>query len=199
MFSSPPRSRLLDLPAELRTHIFELSVTSDKTIVTFRLDDYQQDTLQEATQPALTRVSRQLRHESLLLFYSCNSFVLHTEGTKAEQGYRWARCNGRYLAELTSVDVWQRFVSLTNARTESNGALAVSLKRAKAGDPWAVGDRWDWITVTRRPSGVSLDANFIMGSLRRLLADNPALVDTPDDLCATVSDLRSLYVKEKMS
>lgn len=197
--SKPPRSRLLDLPAELRTYIFELSVVSGKPLVTFRLDRYQQDTLQEATQPALTRASKQLRSESLLLFYSCNTFIQHTEGIKAEQGHRWAQCNEVYLTELTSINIWQRFVALSNARSESNGALAVPLKRAKAGDPWVVGDHWNWVTVTRRPSGVSLDAGFIMGSLRRLVAENTTLMDTADGVHATVTDLRSLYVKEKMS
>lgn len=197
--SKPPQSRLLDLPAELRTYIFELVVTSDKYLVTFRLDKYQQDTHQEATQPALTRVSKQLRRESLLLFYTANTFVLHSEGAKAEEGHKWARCNERYLTEMTSLVIWQRFVTLTNARSESNGALEVSLQRPKAGERWRVGDHWRWVTVTRKPSGVSLDAGFIMGSLRRLVADNPALLDSADDLYSTISDLKNLYVKEKMS
>lgn len=197
--SKSPRSRLLQLPAELRTYIFELAVLSEKTLVTFCLDAYQKDTLQEATQPALTRVSKQLRSESLLLFYKCNTFVLHTEGAKAEQGHQWARCTEPYLTELTRIDIWQRYVVLTNARGESNGALAVFLRRIKAGDLWAVRDGWDWITVTRKPSGVSIDAGFIAGSLRRLVSDNPALLNTADDVFATVTDLRLLYVKEKMS
>ena len=198
-FTKRTRCHLLELPAELRTYIFELALISDKTLVTFHLDKYQQDTLQEATQPSLTRVSRQLRSESLLLFYSCNTFILHTEGAKAEQGHKWAQCSESYLKELTNIVIWQRFVTLTNARSESNGALSVSLKRAKAEGPWSVGDRWNWVTVTRKPSGVSLDAGFIMGSLRRLTLENPALMDTADDMYATVTDLRLLYVKEKMS
>ena len=195
----PGQSGLLDLPAELRTYIFELSLTSSKPLVTFHLDPWQRDTLQEATQPALTRTNRQLRAESLLLFYTCNAFVLHTEGEKAAQGFRWARCCERYLGELTAVTIWQRFVALTNSRSESNGALAVSLRRGKGGEAWAVGERWEWVTVTRKPAGVSIDAGFIMGSLRRLVMENPRLMDTAEDLFATVTDLRSLYVKEKMS
>lgn len=197
--TKPPRSHLLDLPAELRTYIFELAVTSEEPLATFHLDKYQNDTRQEAVQPALTRVSRQLRSESLLLFYACNTFILHTEGHKADQGYQWARCNEPYLTEMTRIVLWQRYVALTNARSESNGALAVTLERGKAGDPWRVGGRWDWVTVTRKPAGVSIDAGFITGSLRRMVMENPRLMDTADDVFATVSDLRSLYVKEKMS
>ena len=57
---------LMRLPPELRVKIYEL-VLPRSTTRYFDEDDY-------ATQPELTRVCRQIRNESLLLFYNNNSF-----------------------------------------------------------------------------------------------------------------------------
>ena len=57
-------ARLLTLPAEIRAHIFQ-HVLIETDLVTFRLDAFQREYYTYATQPALTRVSRQIRCESL--------------------------------------------------------------------------------------------------------------------------------------
>lgn len=59
-------ARLLTLPTEIRAHIFQHVLThTDQTLVTFRLDAFQREYDTYSTQPALTRVSRQIRSESL--------------------------------------------------------------------------------------------------------------------------------------
>ena len=193
------RCYLLELPAEIRTYIFELAIRSDKTVVTFRSDDYQEDTLQEATQPSLTRANRQLRLETLPLFYSLNTFVLHTEGNKASDALGWAQGNEAYLPDLLRISFWQRFVTLTNDRSSSNGAICLTIERPKRSAEWRVCNEWSWVTVTRRPNGVSVDAGFLMGSLRRMLAESADVLDTAGGVYGFLTDLRLLYVKEKMS
>ncbi|KAK4546785.1 hypothetical protein LTR36_001517 [Oleoguttula mirabilis] len=56
------------LAAELRNRIYELAV-SDQTFI--RMPD--------ARQPALTRTCRQIRNESLPLYYECNTFRIYDE------------------------------------------------------------------------------------------------------------------------
>lgn len=59
-------ARLLTLPLEIRELVWEHVLTeADQTLVTFRLDAFQREYYSYSTQPALARVSRQIRSESL--------------------------------------------------------------------------------------------------------------------------------------
>ncbi|KAK5693320.1 hypothetical protein LTR17_025103 [Elasticomyces elasticus] len=68
------QSRLLELPAELRTQILELLLIARSSIAVSNSGSRQP--CKPATQPAISRTNRQLRHESLPIFYSANTFVL---------------------------------------------------------------------------------------------------------------------------
>jgi len=65
--------RFLDLPPELRDHIYESAVYTGTLYPSTR----RESSSNQATQPPITRASRQLRKESLPLFYSTNSFAMH--------------------------------------------------------------------------------------------------------------------------
>jgi hypothetical protein len=129
LFSTkPPRSRLLDLPAELREHIFSIAVTSEKPIVTFRLDKFQKESYAQAFQPSITKVSRQVRREALPLYYDRNEFIIHTEGQKAEDAHRWLHYSQPHLPKLCRLALWMRYVTLTNDHSPSSGAIGVYLR-----------------------------------------------------------------------
>ncbi|KAF2774114.1 hypothetical protein EJ03DRAFT_134 [Teratosphaeria nubilosa] len=198
---NPPklgRCHLLDLPAELRDLIYEYAVTSDKTIVTFRLDKYQRDSYNQAVQPSLTRVNRQVRAESLPFYYACNTFVLHTEASKALDARRWLLCNEMHLLKLRRLSLWIRYVPLTNHRTTSQGALSITVLRNVADGCWKVDDGWDWITVVRRPGALEDDANFLIGKVRSLLVNESTSHLSAEEFADLLVQLRLEYVKEKM-
>nr|OQO21207.1 hypothetical protein B0A51_13873 [Rachicladosporium sp. CCFEE 5018] len=139
--SSPPPS-LLTLPPELRLQIFALALSPyPKTLVTFHLDPYQREDYVEATQPALTRVSRQLRAEALPLFYQQNSFVLHSEGKKGDERERWFRGMGIWVEELRTLEIWVRFWK-RGGDGRGGGIVGVGLKWE--GGRWRVGEAWRW-------------------------------------------------------
>lgn len=143
--------RLLDLPAELRDTIFEYALTADKPLVSFRLDNYQRESYQEATQPPLTRVNRQIRQESLPIFYQNNYVVLHAEAPKIDDTQRWLECIESKIALIQRMSFWIRYVTLTNDRSAGSGAISISIRRSKAHPIWLVDEDWRWVTVTRRP------------------------------------------------
>lgn len=191
--------RLLDLPAEIREYIFEFALVSEKPVVTFRLDNYQRESYREATQPALTRVSRQIRQESLQVFYRVNCFIFHTEEPRFHESLKWARQHERMLAKMLRMSFWVRHVTLTNDRDASNGAMCIPLWRGHAEGEWSVDEAWQWITVTRKPAAIQSDVGFIFTTLRALLRDDPACLRGADGMSALIKDLRSMYIKEKMS
>lgn len=200
MFSrSMPPSRLLTLPAEIRSLIFEYAVTFDKTAVTFRLDTYQQDCYSQAVQPPLTKVSRQVRFESLPIYYECNDFILHSEAPKAEDALKWLRCNHAYLGTLRRLSFWIRYVPLMDRRASSQGAIGVSIYRPKKDDNWTVDGDWRWITVVRKPTELDGDAKFILSKLRDLAPDISKDTAGPEDYAAFMTDVRLFYIQEKMS
>lgn len=198
-YSKVPGSRLLELPAEIRDAIFEFALTSEKPVVAFRLDEYQRDSYQEAQQPPLTQVNRQVRRESLPIFYNCNEVVLHTDSSKASDTQRWLRCIEPNLAMLHRMSLWVRYVTLTNDRSPSNGAICISLLRLRGEGLWQVQDEWKWITVTRKPSVADSDARFIKCELMKILAEDPSCLESADGLVGMMADLKMMYVKEKMS
>lgn len=61
-------SRFLDLPPELRNHIYEYAFTNETPF---------SEALCRPRQPAITRVCRTLRAECLELFYASQTFVVH--------------------------------------------------------------------------------------------------------------------------
>lgn len=194
-------SRLLNLPQELRDLILSFALTSPKPVVSFRLDDYQKQKYQEATLPPLTRVNRQIRKESLPIFFTCNDIVLHTEKTKSDDTQEWLKCMEKthHLRLLNRVDIWIRYATLTNEASPSHGAIAIRMQRSKAEGRWIVLDEWKWITVTRQPSIVHRDAKFLIQTLRRMLRLDPLFDMSAEGWLGVRSDLRLCYVKEKMS
>ncbi|TKA83381.1 hypothetical protein B0A55_01012 [Friedmanniomyces simplex] len=195
--SRPKRSRLLELPPELRIAIFEYALASPKTVVSFRLDDYQRDSLQEAVQPALTRVSSQVRFETLPIWYGCTTFVLHTEDAKGRDAQRWLVENEPHLGKLKCVSVWIRRISRTTGQS-SHGALGISLYRqATDDDVWQVSDSWDWITVVRKPLGLEADAKAMISRARETLnTDRGSLETDARDWQRLLGNLREWYLLE---
>ena len=190
-------ARILSMPAEIRGLIFEYVVTSE-VVVTYRLDSYSKDSYTEATQPALTRVSRQIRAESLPLFYECNEFVLHTELQKANDSRRWLQCNEFYLPRVCRISFWVRYFSPALVPQNSQGAISVSMSRRRVKKEWHVDDTWKWITVVRRPSDIDSDAGFLIESLADLLDNMPNPLLSPDSYSELMIDLQRGYMKEKV-
>jgi hypothetical protein len=187
------------LPQEIRDLIYEFALTSNKPVVAFRLDEYQRPSYQEASQPPLTRSNRQIRRESLPVFYDCNDIVLHTEGSKMHDTQRWLNCIEFRLPMLNRISLWVRYVTLTNEVSPSNGAISISLQRTKPNGVWIVDDAWQWITVTRKPSIAGRDAKFLVGELRRTLEEDAGCVESAEGFVAVMAELKMFYVKEKMS
>lgn len=165
--------------------------------MTYRLDEYQREYYTPAVQPPLTRVSRQIRSESLPLFFGINDFVLHTESPKAEDAWKWLKCNEAYLALLKRLSLWVRYVPLANGRI-SRGAIGLSIYRAKKGDSWRVDGDWKWITVVRKPTELKGDANLMLGKLEELSSRLSGESAGSDEYVGMLSDLRHFYVRKKM-
>ncbi|KAK5015100.1 hypothetical protein LTR60_003035, partial [Cryomyces antarcticus] len=64
----------LMLPAEIRNVIYLLALVNDGDIYVCSVDSFRA----QVSQPALTRVSRQIRKECLPVFYGCNRFRILT-------------------------------------------------------------------------------------------------------------------------
>ena len=107
--SVPSRHRLkatlFELPRELRDLIYDLALHSDKPLVTFRVDDYQRESYVEAIQPGLTRISRQVRKESLPVFYSTNAFILHSDEPKLVDTQQWLKCIENRLPSMLHISI----------------------------------------------------------------------------------------------
>lgn len=191
------RCRLLELPPELRDAIFEFALTSEKTIVTFRLDGYQKDSYTQAIQPPLTQVNRQVRHESIPIYYASNDFVLHTEGNKSDDARRWLVCNERYLLKLRRVSLWVRYAAITHDRSSSNGALSIAMWRDVTAGCWKVDDEWRWITVVRKPAALQSDAKLLLQHLRSLLVNESTSHLSADGFTELLQDLRTHYMSIK--
>ncbi|KAI7552693.1 hypothetical protein KC331_g1717 [Hortaea werneckii] len=208
----PGRCLLLELPPELRDLIYEYTVQSESPsnqMVTFKLDPYQRDTLTQAIQPSLLRTNRQIRQETLPLFYRSQTFILHSEGTKADYARRWLVGNEPHLQKLRQIELWIRYTTPANRFTSSNGAVGITLYRdlhdednngGRGVGGWGVrDDGWRWITVVRKPGNLEDDAGFLIREVRRLLKEDewPGKL-TAAGLYGVMADLREGYVKEKM-
>jgi hypothetical protein len=97
-FSPSTRSRLLELPPELRLRITEYAVTEKLSVDIMLLHDcqtpgtcehrkakyiqgsfYLADCFTYKKSPALAQVCRSLRHDALTLYYKCNTFCAHID------------------------------------------------------------------------------------------------------------------------
>ncbi|KAI7158576.1 hypothetical protein KC349_g4787 [Hortaea werneckii] len=209
----PGRCLLLELPPELRDLIYEYTLKSEShsnQMVTFKLDPYQRDTLTQAVQPSLLLTNRQIRQESLGIFYRSQTFILHSEGTKADYARRWLVSNEPHLQKLRQIELWIRYTTPANRFTSSNGAVGITLYRdphdekknnggGGVGGEWRVkDDGWRWITVVRRPGNLANDAGFLIREVRRLLKEEWPGKLTAAGLYGVMADLREGYVKEKM-
>lgn len=195
----PPKSHLLNLPAELREHIFSLCVTSENPTVTFRLDRFQRESYAQAFQPPITKVSRQIRREALPLYYDVNEFIIHTEGEKAEDAHRWLHYSQPHLSKLSRLALWVRYVSATNDHSPSSGAIGVYLRHDARAGHWTVSDAWRWITVVRKPAGVEWDGNLLVQFLRQLVDGRSRADLAAEDYVGIMGDWKMLYVKDKMN
>ncbi|EMF16974.1 uncharacterized protein SEPMUDRAFT_146088 [Sphaerulina musiva SO2202] len=191
-------ARLLTLPLEIRELVWEHVLTeADQTLVTFRLDAFQREYYSYSTQPALARVSRQIRSESLPIWYERNRFIFHTEDAKAQDVRTWLRCNELHLEHIRHITLWVRYIPPANAHLQ--GALAVSIDRRKKHDPWQVDPNWTWITVLRRPPDLARDASYLIEKLRDMTSSISKDRAGVDDYYALIYRLRLLYIQEKTS
>lgn len=87
----PQRISFTSLPAEVRNQIYELALPSkeDNLIVA---TPFQDDLMSVGTQPALTQASKQIRSETLEMFYSNTNFVAYIQNFNFTQLVRWAKC-----------------------------------------------------------------------------------------------------------
>lgn len=81
----------LDLPAELRNRIYEhlLPLRQDWRIIATPFRD---DLMLFGDQPAITRVSKQIRAETLEMFYATNTFVAYIQDSDFDPLVRWVNC-----------------------------------------------------------------------------------------------------------
>lgn len=196
-----PRSEamLLGLPRELRDSIFRLALHSYRPLVAFRLDHYQRESYLEAVQPGLTQTNRQVRQESLPIFYCANTFILHSEEPKMVDTQRWLKCIESRLPSMLHISIWLRYVNLAHDPLDSSGAICVSIRRSKHDEAWRVEESWQWVTVTRRPSSLRSDGLFLVKELQGLLADDSTCMLSAQGISSVLIDLKMLYKKEKMS
>ncbi|TKA83340.1 hypothetical protein B0A55_00622 [Friedmanniomyces simplex] len=71
------KSHLLALPPELRNRIYELVLVAENALIYYYYLSLHKNigsTVPQARQPALTRVSKELRHQALAIFYGQNTF-----------------------------------------------------------------------------------------------------------------------------
>lgn len=111
---------LMDLPAEIRNHIYELVLVKhaaiDISITIGKFDSFARRMSASCKQPALTRVSQALRRETLPMFYGENSFKINLAIMLPEPCYsrkfsditiRWLCCIGATNRRLmNTIRIW---------------------------------------------------------------------------------------------
>lgn len=191
------RSTLMSLPLELRQSIFSYALTSDKPLVTFHLDEYQREVYEEASQPALLSVSKQVRAESLLLYYQSNHFIFHSEGKKADDAEQWLQYALPYLHRLGSIVFWLRCMARAPYSAGPQGAIAIRMRYAVRTDCWNVADEWSWVSTVRQPEATDTDAEFLVNTLRQLMSAQPRLLSV-DFVANIMKQLRKQYIDYKI-
>lgn len=143
----PSENRLLALPAELRVYIYELVVIETHplkpTFMYSKPDD--------GKQPAVTKVSRQVRAESLPIYYEKNTFRVECYvGSVIESSQRWLRAieqnvhiiktfefdfsssGGAYLGVYVSADAVPSYRVVIDRLGSLNPEVAKTVRRAEA-------------------------------------------------------------------
>jgi len=194
-----PKQHLLALPAELRERIFVFAVTASQPVVTFRLDSYQKDSYEEARQPALTHVSRQVRREALPLYFECNEIVLHTDGAKSSDAQCWLALSASWhLRMLSHLVFWVRYIPASGEDAARSGALGVAMRHDKRTNLWRVDEDWRWITVVRKPADLRNDGTMLASSLQDLTAGMSRETMSVNDYETLIASLRQRYWKTKV-
>ena len=133
-----------ELPAEIRNRIYELSLPkkTDELIVSTPFRDV---AMTLATQPALTRVSRQVRYETLKMFYKNSTFVAYIDDFNFARLAHWAHCvTSGHSPPQISVDVKllsriryiEKLLNLARRWREiSHGTLHLRIHNCYAGRP----------------------------------------------------------------
>lgn len=193
-----PKHTLLSLPAEIRERIFIFAVTSSKPVVTFCLDPFQRDSFDEAFQPPVTYVSRQVRKETLPLFYESNAFILHTRGSKSEDAQRWLRCYRDHLPKLACLELWTRYIPPNGDLSVASGALSMSIRHNARTGLWQADPDWRWVTVVRRPADLGQDGDSLLGHLEGMMAGKSRATMDVEDYCRLLLNLRDTYFLKKL-
>jgi hypothetical protein len=88
---------------------------------------------------------------------------------------------------------------VANHHSPSSGAIGVYLRHDPRADHWVVSDEWRWITVVRKPAGVEWDGTLLIQFLTQLLDGRSRSEMTAEDYVGVMSDLKRLYIKDKMN
>lgn len=81
-------SPLLTLPAEIRNRIYEFALINIDPLATAPQSNIIHAS-SSAIQPGLTRSCRQVRNETLKMFYTCNTFLLYCDLPHTAKSTRW--------------------------------------------------------------------------------------------------------------
>jgi hypothetical protein len=194
-----PRSRLLDLPTELREYIFSLVVTSEKPIIAAELDKYQAESYEQASQPSITKVSRQIRREALPLYFERNEIIMYTDGDKYRGAQNWLQDNQSHLSKLWRLALWVRYQDLESGISHSSGIISVHLRHDPRLGRWVVDDKWRWITVVRKPADAEEDGVTLGQLLTKLVNKRSRAKLTVEDYREIMFSLQVEYhtVKEE--
>jgi hypothetical protein len=91
----PAPKGFLSLPQELRDHIYELALVKPRNTITMLSNYSCFQSEVSAAQPALARVNRQIRQETLPIFYSANLFLAElSDETDLDTAKRWLQAIG---------------------------------------------------------------------------------------------------------
>ncbi|KAK5721887.1 hypothetical protein LTR15_006480 [Elasticomyces elasticus] len=166
--------RLLILPPELRTQIWELVLITPQPLNVGQSSPTPRTILQ---QPALTRVNRQIREECLPIFYGQNTFLVEDSKLedKSEVLQCWFRVNINEVARKYTRKVvysFQRYTTL-------DGELELSAAHMSLNENGK-------LDFAIRGSVSEACVCAIMAELRKLDAEMPAAA-TPDDMAAVMA------------
>lgn len=90
---APQTSKFFELPPEIRNLIYELALPSkERNERLFITSPYVDNHMTLAVQPAVTRVSRQTRSESLAMFYANNEFSAYINRFDFRELLHFVRC-----------------------------------------------------------------------------------------------------------
>jgi hypothetical protein len=106
------KCHLRELTPELRTYIFELALVIEDQIfndfsrLTYPSDCYCYNQKIKSSQPPLTRVNRQLRAETLPIYYSRNKFLVWVENADGWVGsMKWLQAIGNSIELIRSLRI----------------------------------------------------------------------------------------------